>query len=366
MISEFGWQSFPDGTTNNGLGLVPESVQAAYILETMLSAYKLGVVAFCVNELLDVLPGFTAEDVGQTYGLFNSQGTQKVSATALRNLMTNLADNSPSATSFSAGKLNYTVTNKPGTYGGFVNTGYQEVLFQVSFGTYWLIMWNEQALNTLGGNNVPISIPVECHTDVQRDGEVECVGGRSFERRFAGDWNECLIDLHSVAGASHYREGDLLMPFTTYADGTVVFAAQLNADNTTSLDLNTTSPQTIKSVCSFPGLSTTTLVATGLVTLSNALVDNTKAITSGASYAVLATDRYVFCQTGGTITIGLPAGPSTGRVITVKDGLGTASTGVITITPSTGLIDGQATYVINANWGTVTLIYNGVRWLSVQ
>jgi hypothetical protein len=158
-IVSFGWQSFPNGTTNTGLGLVNETTQAVYILETLFSAYKQNVTNIMINELLDVQVGQSIDDFGQSFGLFNSAGTQKISALALRAIMSKLIDNSIFSFSFVPGHLDYTVTGKPGPYGGFVNTGYQDVVFQRSDGTYLLIMWNEQVLNTRGGNNAPLNVP---------------------------------------------------------------------------------------------------------------------------------------------------------------------------------------------------------------
>lgn len=155
-LTSFGWQSFPDGTVNSGLGLVQESTQAAYILETFFSAYKLGMPYYIVNELLDAVPGQSIDDIGQTYGLFNLFQTQKRSAVAIHNMFSWMNDLNATGTSFISGKLDYTVGNKP--TGATTNAGYQDVLFQRSSGDYFIVMWNEQALNTYGLNNSPLSV----------------------------------------------------------------------------------------------------------------------------------------------------------------------------------------------------------------
>jgi hypothetical protein len=155
------------------------------------------------------------------------------------------------------------------------------------------------------------------------------------------------------------------MPFTNYADGTVIFAAQLNADNATSLDLNTATTQTLQGGLTLSGLLTTQAVTTnGVLTLKGGTINNVKLITTGASYTMLPTDRYIFCQTSAAITIALISSPTQGRTITVKDSGGTAGTGNITILPAAGFIDGITSYVISANYGTATFIYSGSRWLS--
>ena len=157
------------------------------------------------------------------------------------------------------------------------------------------------------------------------------------------------------------------MPYTNYADGTIIFASQLNADNATSLDINTTSPLTVQSTTvTFNGLVSASHTNNGLLTLAGGTVDSVKVLSSGVSYAVLPTDRYILCQTGSVMVIGLPSGPATGRIISVKDSGGTAGTSTITITPASGLIDGQTSYVISANYGTVKLIWSGTKWLSIS
>jgi hypothetical protein len=46
----------------------------------------------------------------------------------------------------------------------------------------------------------------------------------------------------------------------------------------------------------------------------------------------------------------------------IKDGKGDAATNNITVTPAAGTIDGSSTAVINTNYGSMQLIYNGTQW----
>jgi hypothetical protein len=62
------------------------------------------------------------------------------------------------------------------------------------------------------------------------------------------------------------------------------------------------------------------------------------------------------------MTVNLPGTPSTGRTVIIKDGKGDASTNNITITPSTGNIDGAATYVMSVNYSSAMVVYNGIEW----
>jgi hypothetical protein len=58
----------------------------------------------------------------------------------------------------------------------------------------------------------------------------------------------------------------------------------------------------------------------------------------------------------------LPASP-TGTVFIVKDISGAAFTNNITVTATGGaLIDGAASALINTNYGSITLVFNGTQW----
>jgi hypothetical protein len=154
-VTGFGWASFPVGQPNTALGMVDENVQAAYLLESIFSSFRFGAKYYFAWELFD--------QTFNRYGLFKqvfggTSWTQKQSAIAVHNMYQWLYDPNSSATSFSSGKLNYTVNNKPSTYGGFANTGYQDVVFQKSNGEFWIVMWNEQSMNTIGGSNATINV----------------------------------------------------------------------------------------------------------------------------------------------------------------------------------------------------------------
>jgi hypothetical protein len=81
--------------------------------------------------------------------------------------------------------------------------------------------------------------------------------------------------------------------------------------------------------------------------------------------AVLLADAAVSVQVPGPVpvAVNLPAGV-TGQTFIIKDGLGLASVATpITIVPTAGTIDGSVNAVINAPYGSLTLIYDGVQWL---
>jgi hypothetical protein len=65
------------------------------------------------------------------------------------------------------------------------------------------------------------------------------------------------------------------------------------------------------------------------------------------------------------VAVNLHASPATGTVLHIKDEKGDAGSNNITITPAAGNIDGAGTKVINSNYGSATLYYNGTQWFSL-
>lgn len=84
-----------------------------------------------------------------------------------------------------------------------------------------------------------------------------------------------------------------------------------------------------------------------------------------------AYDKYLYLvdvTTGSAaITAQLVSSPITGQVYTFKDSTGASATYTITIsgTDSGKTIDGSNTYTITANYGAVSLIYNGTQWNAI-
>jgi hypothetical protein len=93
---------------------------------------------------------------------------------------------------------------------------------------------------------------------------------------------------------------------------------------------------------------------------------NYTSVAFGASpYTALATDYYISCvSSGGAITIKLPNAPTTNRLFIIKDKSGNASVDNISITTVGGAvtIDGETTYTIAGNYGSITLLFNGVSY----
>ncbi len=109
------------------------------------------------------------------------------------------------------------------------------------------------------------------------------------------------------------------------------------------------------------GTSTTQVASTAFV--QAAVQSSGVRVTSGASYAMSAGDRYVVIKkaVGSATAIVLPASPVSWLPYVVKDGGGDASTNVITVSGGAP-IDGSGSFVMNQSWESVTLIFNGVDW----
>jgi hypothetical protein len=109
------------------------------------------------------------------------------------------------------------------------------------------------------------------------------------------------------------------------------------------------------------GANTITISSSGVQAVAVRIAVATPITVSGT------TDDVVAVQVPGpvAVAVNLPAGV-TGKQITIKDGLGLAAPATpITITPAAGTIDGAATATINAPFGSLTLVYDGVQWILI-
>lgn len=95
-----------------------------------------------------------------------------------------------------------------------------------------------------------------------------------------------------------------------------------------------------------------------------ALSNNTVQVTVPGAYpyTTLAQDYVIIVDTTSARTITPLASPKTGQTYRIKDNTGTAGSNNITVTPSGKNIDGAASHVINTNFGSIDIVFNGTQW----
>lgn len=113
------------------------------------------------------------------------------------------------------------------------------------------------------------------------------------------------------------------------------------------------------------------VVGTGVFTdglTTSGRIKSLRRITAAGAVTVSGTDEViVIAQTvGAAITVNLPASPLSGRTYSIKDGKGDAFTNTITVEPNGAqTIDGATNFVLNVNYGSVDVMWDGTQWLIV-
>jgi hypothetical protein len=85
---------------------------------------------------------------------------------------------------------------------------------------------------------------------------------------------------------------------------------------------------------------------------------------SDANYSILAKDfliAYTSLTVGRTATLPAPSATYANQTFTIKDESGGAGTNNITVA---GTIDGAVNYIINTNYGSVTVYCNGTAYFK--
>lgn len=90
-------------------------------------------------------------------------------------------------------------------------------------------------------------------------------------------------------------------------------------------------------------------------------------IVTTSPYLALSSDFFIGVNNVGAVpfSVVLPANPQTGKIYIVKDVLGTAAAENITVTAVGHTIDGSASAIINTNFGSITLLFDGAEWSLV-
>lgn len=105
---------------------------------------------------------------------------------------------------------------------------------------------------------------------------------------------------------------------------------------------------------------------TGTLPQANRLAA-TRTVTAAGAITVTSADEIICVNktSGAATAVNLHSGPTTGFRLTVKDCKGDAATNLITVTPSSGNIDGSANAQIITNYGWWIGFYDGTQWYTI-
>jgi len=84
-------------------------------------------------------------------------------------------------------------------------------------------------------------------------------------------------------------------------------------------------------------------------------------LVDAAIYVPTVDEYFLGVIFNGAVTITLPAS-TTGKVYIIKDAVGDAQANPITIAATGSTIDTLASYILNIDWSSVTLVFNGIEW----
>lgn len=90
-----------------------------------------------------------------------------------------------------------------------------------------------------------------------------------------------------------------------------------------------------------------------------------RVVTAAGAVTITTADYLVVVNktVGAATTVNLPASPTAGDTYIIKDGKGDAVTNNITIDPDGATtIDGGTTYILNENYGSITVVWNSSEW----
>jgi len=132
VLTEAGYYTLTDGV---GWGGVDEHTQATLTLNLLMDATKLGYSQIYLYQLMDAYADPSGTNVDAAFGMFDLSNDPKPVAVAIHNLMDILDDTGSTATSFTTGTLNYSISGLP-------TTG-SSLLMEKSNGAYDIVVWNE-------------------------------------------------------------------------------------------------------------------------------------------------------------------------------------------------------------------------------
>ena len=141
-VTETGYYTSTTATSNVYQPGVSETAQAKYAARLYLDYFNAGIVHTSVYEIADERSDKSNAEMN--YGLLHNDGTPKPAYTALKNMLTLLAD---PGSSYTPTALSYTLTGATSTV--------RQALFQKRDGRYYLVLWNDVSVfNTSGKTDI--------------------------------------------------------------------------------------------------------------------------------------------------------------------------------------------------------------------
>lgn len=223
-----------------------------------------------------------------------------------------------------------------------------------------------KSTNLVGGNNSTLlgSIPYQSNTDVTTLLSPNTAATKKFLTQTGNGTNGAAPSWGTISASD-------IPNATTSAVGGVIVGTGLSVSSGT---VSVTTP--LPAAAIFSGILTTngsgttewsTLTAVGtslspyITAPTPTQLPNWTAKTS--AYTAVAGDQLLVDTSAGTVTITLPASPTTGNQIAFLDAKGTWGTYVLTINPNGKSIMGVSTNtVMGTNRAGFTLVYNGNDW----
>jgi hypothetical protein len=186
------------------------------------------------------------------------------------------------------------------------------------------------------------------------------VGAVYSDFRNGGSSNQICFTVGG-SGANSFR-------FTNMESGTQSCVSVSTSVTLESCTLNSTNTNCVTGAggINYCGLNFTNTSSLMNTTTQVPIVASNDAVTvktPGAyPYTTVPQDYLILVDTSSARSIVPLASPTTGQVHVIKDTVGSAAANNITVTPSGKNIDGSASFVMNVNYGSITIVYNGSSW----
>lgn len=220
--------------------------------------------------------------------------------------------------------------------------------FNTGVGLNALLALTSGIENTSIGNNSSLSLTTGSNNSI--------IGGESFTEATSASFNSVLgvLALNSLSTGNYniaigYTSGGF---YSTTETSNIVIGNQGLGGESNVIRIGTQGTGNGQQIhCYLAGVLHTTSGRTVNITTPGAY-----------PYTTLISDYVILVDTSSARTITPLASPVTGTMYVIKDNVGSAAANNITVTPSGKNIDGVASYVMNQNYESITIVYNGTQW----